>query len=373
MCILFQLGPLAPSEVNRLIESPRENLFPIGIITGAAFAFLGLGVVLLPRLSSSVIAVVVIPIFVLVLPGYSCLKAFFPAWPEWPQSDADGIQPDGAPSVVFRVAMSVALSVAVATFVGVGLHFVGFPITRESVALVLFLVSISGLSVGYARHRSRCRTRGESQQSGSTVKNILVEIQEGSLASNIVPVLVIVAVLASVTLVATSVHAPNEAERYTEVSILSPNDSGEPVAGGFPDEMRGDDVTAVIANVQNEEHEHTQYTLVIVEQAMVSESGSYRVGEQVKRRHFSIALAPNESWSAQYRFSPTLDAKTVRVSFLLYRTEQPNETSLKSAYREVHFWTNVTAPQSNEESPTVTTNETTATRTTKELDEPDRR
>lgn len=347
----FILPGIEGEDEERSVAMPSpDSSIPAGIVAAGAVAILSVVVVTSPTLSSSVLLPVVVPAFVLFVPGYAVIVCLYPLGRSESRARGDGPGFEGSSLLLFRAVASLALSVAVAGFLGLGLYFAGVAISKETVAGGLFAVTVVGLAVGSARQAGRPSTESAPQRDTRALEGVVGELRSGPLTSRLVPVVVTLAVLASIVLVASAVHAPNETEQYTELSIRTPNASGELVAGGFPDRASGSSTQPVVVDVQNREHEPATFTVVLVEQRLQRDQGVLRVVDQVERDRFSISLDRSESWSKRLRVAPTYDADSVRFAFLLYRSDPPDSVGLESAFREVHFWTNASETTASETS-----------------------
>jgi len=166
-------------------------------------------------------------------------------------------------------------------------------------------------------------------------------LRRGPLSFRILPILVAIAVVTSLSLVVTAIYFPNDSEQYTELSILTPNESGDLVAADFPEHFEENESNPVVVNVENREKERSRYTLVVVEQRVTSIADEERIDNQLECKQYKIELRPGEAWSETYQYTPKNTGENIRVAFLLYRDNPPARPSLDSAYREVHFWTSV--------------------------------
>lgn len=55
-------------------------------------------------------------------------------------------------------------------------------------------------------------------------------------------------------------------------------------------------------------------------------------------------LASNETWRTTYDVTPTLLGTRLRLVFLLYKDDPSPTPTIETAYRELHLWINVSAP-----------------------------
>jgi len=169
-------------------------------------------------------------------------------------------------------------------------------------------------------------------------------------SSRLLLVLVLVAVLASTSLVVLSVDSPDDTERYTELYVLPFSEQETETFGEFPARIAVNESIDVVLGVENDEHTRVEYTLVVLEQRTELQDEERTVVEANVRRRFDFSLPRNESWRTQYTYTPESQGTSVRVAFLLYKGAPPTEPSIESAYRETHFWVDVGTNRSSDRS-----------------------
>lgn len=274
-----------------------------------------------------VTALVAVP-FLLMVPGYAILSALFPF-----QVGRYGGEEFSAVDVPV---LSVATSIAAAIVVGVNLGFTPVPIDERTVVGSLALISLvaSGLSLAQratregptpARRRTG-RLRGTSQKPG------LFDRVE---AADIVVVFAVLVALASVALVA---GTPQRGETYTELGLLTENESGDLVATGYPEDLSPGEAASLHFTVENSEQETVDYG-VVVQLAAVGPNGTVTDRQQVGIHR--NRLAAGENWVNQHNVTPLAVRGQVRLSYLLYRGDVPDQPTTENAYRETHLWLTV--------------------------------
>lgn len=310
-----------------------EDLVAVGVVS-----LLVAAVVFVEPLRIPGLTLIAASLLVLFLPGYCITAVFLPS--------RTGIQRyvmgDSAEAeTVFRVALAVGSSVAVSGGVGMLMYFAAVPITRGNVSLALLGLTATGIVLAWVRRQSLPASVRYDPAILSTVRRTSGTTASGELLSRFVPILVVVALVASVSLVAVAVQSPDSAEQFTELGVLVPNEDGAATANDYPSEMTVGESQRLQLVVENEEHEAVEYTMVVLAQRTTVEDGERTVAEEAELDQFSFTLASGETWERSYEYEASLRGETVRTTFLLYRGEPPANPSLDSAYREVHFWTTV--------------------------------
>jgi uncharacterized membrane protein len=280
------------------------------------------------------------PLLVFLLPGYGVVAAAFP-------SSASLL---GAPQVErgvddgFRLALAGTTSVLLSGLLGIAMHLLGISLTAQSVATVMSAVTIGAVVVAGIR-RARCPEADRyTPQIATRIDSVRRTVSDSDrvLTQRLLPVVVILTVLIAMGLVGVTAESANNTERYTEISVLNPGGSGSPTAGEFPRSVSSTESIPVVIGVENDEHRTVTYTLVVSTQRTAVRDDQRRVVETSEHDRFSFTLGAGESWSERYNYQPPAgDDDDVRVAFLLYRGTVPERPTVDSAYREVHFWTDI--------------------------------
>jgi uncharacterized membrane protein len=153
-------------------------------------------------------------------------------------------------------------------------------------------------------------------------------------------------VVLAVVVVTAGIVAPNEGETFTQVSILTENEDGSLVAGDYPNRIAPGDSAELVLQVDNYEGKPVTYT-VVVQLQRVDDAG--RVVEQAELTQFSQRLVDRQSWQAKHEVTPSFEGEDLRLAYLVYRGDAPEQATLDSAYRSVTLWTDVTVAPADEE------------------------
>lgn len=131
--------------------------------------------------------------------------------------------------------------------------------------------------------------------------------------------------------------APNNAESFASVTILSPTGDGDLVANGYPETLAGDDRELVV-RVANHEGTETAYTVVAaVETVRPGSDGGAAASTDVVGRA-SEAVAAGGTWKWRHELPRRPVTRPTRVTYYLYRGDAPETPDRSSAHRHASFW-----------------------------------
>jgi len=255
------------------------------------------------------------------VPGYMLVAALFPSreisWTE-------------------RVALSVAVSIATVTLLGLALDFTTFGIRLVPLVVV---VSLATLIVGVFACFRRLRLPAANRVSG------LVSLQVPSLkgfplADRLIVAVLVIGICASGGLLVYLVSAPRTADSFTEFYVLGPNGN----AWDYPTRLNVSQSVSVILGVVNHEHDTVAYTIrVDLVGLEVVYNSTLQANETIEtnRTNWSWANLTLESgrvWTGEYEFR--INATGLwEVQFLLFK-----DLAYSAPYRELHLYVRVPWP-----------------------------
>jgi len=137
---------------------------------------------------------------------------------------------------------------------------------------------------------------------------------------------------------------------YTEFYLLAENESGELVAQGYPAAIQSERPNEFHVGVENHRGEPTAYTVVVKLQRMYTANETPEVLEEETVTSERVTLAADGGTVAPVNVTPGLRGSDMRLRFLLYRGDPPDQPSIETASHETHLWLNVTAPVEGEDS-----------------------
>lgn len=130
---------------------------------------------------------------------------------------------------------------------------------------------------------------------------------------------------------------PPEEEPATEFFILSDNGSGEPVAGGYSEQLRTTD-GSIHLGIEHGLEETRRYTLVVQLQRINVAENSTEVVERTNIETIPIRVDPGARALHQVDLNRASDQQYSRIAFLLYLDSAPSDPSIENAHRSTYVW-----------------------------------
>jgi len=272
---------------------------------------------------------------VLFAPGYAAVGVLFPAGKE--SGDAPGSRGVTAPE---RLVLAVGVSVGLVPLFALVLDFSLWPIDAPLLVGVTG-VATAGLAAAAVVRRARLSPSERFDPSlFGFARSLPVRAARLRARSPLALVLLVGLCLAAGGIGFAALDA-ERGERFTAFYLLSEDpETGDEVAGGFPDELGPEEPVTV--GISNEEGERVAYTVVVVLES-VDESGD--VDERETLDQFVSVLEDGETVHESHTVSPELTGEELRVAYLLYTGPAPETPDTDNAYRYVHVWTDVPETQ----------------------------
>lgn len=275
-------------------------------------------------------------LFVFLLPGYALTSALFPGR----DVQLSGTLASGRQITVNgveRLALSVGLSIFLVPLVSLALTLVG-----QRIAMVPVLGAIAAVIVGTAaagavrrlRHPAHRRWRPPVGAS----KRWTVEYVTASRLNLILAVLVVVAAAG----VGAAVVVPDNGERYTEFGLLAPGDDGEPVAARYQTEFAQDEQPTFLVEIANREGRSVDYTVVTVLWDVNRINGTWRKTQATELNRTEVRLAAGERTRYRHQVRVPFAGDPLRLTYLLYRGDTPENPQTGNAYRSTELTVTVT-------------------------------
>lgn len=284
---------------------------------------------------------------VLFAPGYALSAALFPRERAGGFTGLDGrIDDAGTVTVVERLVLAVGLSVCLVPLLGIGLSYAPTGVRPAALLAVVGYATVTLVSIAVAR---RAMVAPENRFNPRFVVSLVAAANRlGTRAArgptiraeSVLSALVIVGLIAAASGIGVAVIGAGEGERFTEFYLVTEDpETGEYVAGGYPEEIGPGASETVHVGITNREGERTDYTVVVLLQRL-DEGG---VAEQRTLDSFTATLAPGETRREPHRISPELTGEELRVTYLLYVGSSPPDErpGADNAYRSVHIWIDV--------------------------------
>ena len=287
----------------------RMEKLPGDLLAAAALSILTLFFTLVPPLASLTIRIPLGLVTVLFLPGYALIAALFPR-----KDDIDSIE---------RVALSFGLSIAVVPLIGLGLNYTPWGIRLVPVVISLCLFTVM-MSVAAHLRRSALgqeeRFSVEFRQFFRAIHSELIN-NHNSRMDRALTVILVIAIILSVSALAYVVVTPKQGEKFTEFYILGPGGK----AYDYPTSVVSGQNSTVIVGIVNHEYVTVNYTM------QMSIQNSTFLSRDVR-------LEDNETWERPVSYTLLHPGNSQRLEFSLYR-----ENNFTRPYRDLHLWVNVSS------------------------------
>lgn len=329
----------------------RRAVVADAIVTVALIAGLGYAVL---NLEANVLRAVLGAFFLLFFPGYGLTTAFFPATKEKRPSTGDlpgafaarETESAGLPFLE-RLAVSFGLSVAIVPIVGWALEVSGFAFFAPNVVTVCGSIAVVGVVAGVVRRlRVPDSTRYVVPVSALVAYGSAARSQSGW--DGVLNVALAAAIVLSAGVVTFALVSPLDGTHYTQVSLVTENDDGSLVAADYPQNFTAGESGDLILLVENYEDEPTDYSVVIQLQR-VEPNGDVTATSELGQT--SQSLQPGQTWSHRHSVQPDMTGDNLRVTYLVYRGDAPQNPNIESSYRHVAYWINVSEPGSGANAP----------------------
>lgn len=166
--------------------------------------------------------------------------------------------------------------------------------------------------------------------------------------SAILSVLLALSLVLALGSVTYAVTLSKQGEQFTEFYLLSENNE-EIQADNYPEEFVQGKVQSVILGIENHEYETINYTVVVQLERIEGNRVEGHVIERDKLDQFDETLDHEETWRTEHEIRPTMAGENLRLTYLLYQGEPPNEPTKENSYRDLHLW--ITVEDSDAEEP----------------------
>ena len=315
-------------------SSPIDQLraFPADLAGVTVLTALAAASTVVPLVSDSVLRAVFALFLVAFLPGYAFVAALFPE--HGGDSDGEGID------LVERLALSIGLSIALVGFVGLTIGV--SPLRLTLTPILLGLCGLTLVCVAIAAERRRALPPEERfslpwKAWVATVRSVLFEPEDRT--DVFLNVALVLALLFALGAIGFGLVSPQQGERFTEFYLLTETDDGEYVAEGYPQEFVAGEGQSLVVAIENHEHETVEYTVVVQLERVEDDRSTVTEREELDR--FSTTLANGESERTDHEVAPTTTGEDLRLVYLLYTDEPPEEPTRENAYRDLHVWIEV--------------------------------
>ena len=284
--------------------------FDLALALGITIATVAL--VFVPYLNSTFVRPLLGLVFVLLVPGYVFIAAFFPR-----KEDISDIE---------RIALSFGFSICALGLIGVGLNYTPWlirldPLMACAVGFVVVCVYVSIVRRAAVPQAERFAVRARDVV--SSARQIMP--QSPTRFDKALTAIILISIVVSTATFAYLVLAPT-GDTFTELYILGPSGT----ATDYPTQYVLGQVKNVTVGVVNQEQRETTYDLVIRLNGTSNATTLYTE---------NFTLANGETFQKSVPLKPDQIGQNMKIEFLLYRN-----SNFSAPYRETYFWVNVTKP-----------------------------
>jgi len=263
-------------------------------------------------------------LFVFFLPGYALTSMLFPRRrSEHVRSERFTV------TGLERLVISIGMSLVLVPLVSLGLVLLSQPITLESVLLTVGSLTVAAVVVAVIRRLSL----PSQERFAVSVENTLGRGVDYASVSPVNLILVIVIAIAAGGIGAAVLTADSD-DSYTEFALLSADDDGELHPSDYPSELTLNESELFHTDVTNNEHRTVEYTLVVVLEQIDTQGNTIERSELDRQ---TFVMEHGEQVLQEHEVTPTFAGDDLRLSYLLYAGEPPEEPTLSDAYRSTHL------------------------------------
>ncbi|WP_135852531.1 DUF1616 domain-containing protein [Halorussus salinus] len=279
-------------------------------------------------------------------PGYALVSALFPgATPDDARTDPTlaEVRQHGL-SGGERLALGFGVSLALLPLFAVALAVSPWSIAPASVLLSVAVATVVFAVVGGVRRLRRPADRRFSLPVRAWLGDAKRSVSTGPASDRALNVGLALGVLLAVGAMGYAVAAPGPGQQYTGVALLSQNETGQLVADDYPSNFTRGESRPLVVELTNHEGERTDYSVVVELQRVRGSDGSApKVVQDQQVATFTPTVSAGQSWRTTHEVTPTMTGENLRLTYLVYEGDPPQNPTTENAYRHVHVWVNVSA------------------------------
>lgn len=255
---------------------------------------------------------------VLLLPGYAVLAA---AFPDAADPTGSGARMDGR----MRVGLALPVSLAIVPL-GVGLlAWTPWGIGATGVVLVLAGVTIAGVVVAAVRRRRR----PPDERAGWRQGRLNAMVRSGNRVDRTRAAGVVflgTAILVATGTMAFALAMPPADDGTAQFYVGTPTPEGDVVAGEYPREFTVGEGEPLVVAVEHDRPAEAAYAVVVTLEVVERPDGDPIVTERDELDRFETdTLERGESWAHEHEVVPDRSGEELRVVYLLYEGDAPDD------------------------------------------------
>lgn len=241
-----------------------------------------------------------------------------------------------------QILLSVVISIAIVPILGIVVSF-----TPSGVRPVIMVQAISGytlMTAGVVAIRRLFFAQAATGFLLDDIESWIDRVRDPPTETDLLLNLLIIAVVLVGSVAIVTPLGGQETPQFTELSVLSENESGNLDMNEYLQPSGSDNAATVVMDVTNHEHQSVEYTVVVQVQRAEVRERSVAVLDRTQISTTEIRLDHNESARIPYEITSPDTRTGCRVAFLLYRGSPPESPTVDNAYREVHLWDTADPP-----------------------------
>ncbi|WP_267195354.1 DUF1616 domain-containing protein [Halegenticoccus tardaugens] len=275
--------------------------------------------------------------FVLFLPGYALLTVLFPRRSAREQVAASGGRNVRGITLGERFALSFGVSLLLVPVLLLALGTAGAITLQTTLSVVGGFIFAAAVLGAIRRFRLPDAERFRLPV-GAWAGAVRRRADRTDGRETLLALILLVGVIAAASSFAYALAVPPQGAEHTEFSLLTESDSGDLVAGGYPSNVGSGESVPLVASIENNGADATQYTIVIQLQEVNSDGN---VEQRTELDRFSQRVAAGETAEIRHAVVPTMTGNNLRLQYLLYEGNSPANPNEQNADQELHIWLSV--------------------------------
>jgi uncharacterized membrane protein len=327
--------------------------FPVDLTVVLLYTLVSSGLLSRPALLSDALRTALALPLLFVVPGYVLLAMLFPRLNRPDPATASPLVADRSSSLplnnrgidgVERGILSLGVSFVLAPLLAVTYASLPIPFAPATAVTVAAGFVLLGIAVAAVRRAAVPREERFSLAVSAYIARARAGLTGTTKIDAGLNVLLAISVVVGLSAVGYAAVNPLDGTRYTQVSLLSETDSGDLVAGNYPDEFVRGEPQPLTVSITNREDARQTYEVVVVVQRVRQNAGTPTVVEQRRVDDFSLAVDAGETTRIEHAAQSPISGENLRLAYLVYDDAPPDRPTTENAYRYVHLWIDVSEP-----------------------------
>lgn len=326
---------------TRLRRSVRGSALDVLVVLGYLVASAVALYVL--EVDGAVRALLGLPL-VLFLPGYALLAAAFPGRRDEAAASEErtvgGLLTGGTPDWYERLALSLAGSLAVLPLFGLVLASTRWGYDPRAVLVALGGFTALGMLVAVVRRARLPRTdRFRAPVDAASADAYRGLFSPDTRFDGALNVVLILSMIVALSAVGYALVAPQSGAATTQFQLLAENESGDLVAGDYPEELPPGASEELVVSITNGADEDREYTVVVETHRVEETDGSLETLEESEMTRLETSVDADSTARTRHTVDPSIAGETLRINYYLYEGDAPDDPDAESA--DEHLWITV--------------------------------